>query len=83
MGEAAERLMQLSGEENSSNESEKTKKKKRKLRDQNEVIWATIEEIFGKEEEEEEIFRPAKKRYRSIVSIYMSTKPMPLEMRRS
>ncbi|KAJ0097889.1 hypothetical protein Patl1_27694 [Pistacia atlantica] len=60
MGEAAERLMQLSGEENNSSESEKTKKKKRKLRDQNKVIWATIEEIFGKEEE---IFRPAKKRY--------------------
>lgn len=77
MAEAAERLMQLSDEESSSSETEK---KKRRLRDQNEVIWATIEEIFGKEEE---IFRPAKKRYRSIVSIYMCTKPMPLEMRRS
>ncbi|KAJ0096410.1 hypothetical protein Patl1_27678 [Pistacia atlantica] len=88
MAAAAEQLMQLSDEdcnncEYKSNDKE-TKKKKlgdgEYMRRQNEITWAKIEEIFGKEEEE--IYRPKKKRYRSLVGIYMTTKPMPLEKKR-
>lgn len=90
MAEAAELLMQLSDEDSNScdnkcNYKKETKKKKlgdaEFMRRHNELTWAKIEEIFGKEEGES--YRPKKKkRYRSLVSIYMTTEPMPLEMKR-
>ncbi|KAG7034419.1 hypothetical protein SDJN02_04148, partial [Cucurbita argyrosperma subsp. argyrosperma] len=42
-------------------------------------IWLKIEEIFGKDDEEEDfnsICRPKKRRFRSLQSIYITTKPI-------
>lgn len=41
-------------------------------------IWLKIEEIFGKDDEEgcDFVCRPKKRRFRSIQSIYMTTKPI-------
>ncbi|KAJ0097886.1 hypothetical protein Patl1_27698 [Pistacia atlantica] len=81
---AAEQLMQLSDEDSNSCEYKSNYKEtnKKKLGDgeymriQNEIIWAKIEEMFGKEEGE--IYRPKKKRYRSLC--YSSQTPkMPMK----
>lgn len=72
---AVQQLMQLSDEDDSNN-----KKKERNNKEiegevdqrRSEITTAKIEEIFGKEE----AYRPKKRRYRSLVSIYMATKPM-------
>ena len=72
---AVQQLMQLSDEDDSNK-----KKKERNNKEiegevdqrRSEITTAKIEEIFGKEE----AYRPKKRRYRSLVSIYMATKPM-------
>ncbi|KAL4644089.1 hypothetical protein ACB092_02G138500 [Castanea dentata] len=78
---AVQRLMQLSDEDNNNNNNNNNKdnKKRNKPEKEGEVdqrlsekASAKIEEIFGKEE----AYRPQKQRYRSLVSIYMATKPM-------
>ncbi|KAF3943624.1 hypothetical protein ACB098_02G117600 [Castanea mollissima] len=75
---AVQQLMQLSDEDNNNNNN-KDNKKRNKPEKEGEVdqrlsekASAKIEEIFGKEE----AYRPQKQRYRSLVSIYMATKPM-------
>ena len=78
--EAAQQLMQLSDEENSNN-IKSGKKKRRSFDDEeevdqrpNDIVMAKIQEIFGKDIED----FPAKKqrRYRSLVNIYMATRPV-------
>jgi hypothetical protein len=69
-----QQLMQLSDEDNKNN--------RKNDKDDDEVVdkprsddtstMAKIEEIFGKED----VYRPKKRRYRSLVSIYTATKPM-------
>ncbi|CAK7337828.1 unnamed protein product [Dovyalis caffra] len=83
---AAQQLVQLSGDDNSSNDNNKKQKRKDKNESdfeddqefdrssQNEITSKMIEQIFGKEEE---VVRPRKKRYRSLVCIYQAM-DMPL-----
>ena len=79
---AAEQLMQLSGDEEDNDCKSKNKRnpdgeEKELEQNQSEITSAKIEEIFGKDEEEEEKqWRPRKRRYRSLVHIYMTTKPV-------
>ncbi|KAI5323728.1 PREDICTED: CICLE_v10027329mg [Prunus dulcis] len=81
---AAQQLMQLSDEDNnnnssssSSSSSNKNTKHEGEEVDQspliNVITWAKIEEIFGKEED---VDRPKKRRYRSLASIYLTSKPV-------
>ncbi|KAL6276831.1 hypothetical protein ACE6H2_020432 [Prunus campanulata] len=82
---AAQQLMQLSDEDNnnnsgsrsSSSRSNKNTKQEGEEVDQrpliNVITWAKIEEIFGKEED---VDRPKKRRYRSLASIYLTSKPV-------
>uniref|UniRef100_A0A2N9HRI0 Uncharacterized protein n=1 Tax=Fagus sylvatica TaxID=28930 RepID=A0A2N9HRI0_FAGSY len=72
---AVQQLMQLSDEDNNNNNKKERNNKEIEVEvDQrrSEITTAKIEEIFGKEE----AYRPKKRRYRSLVSIYMATKPM-------
>lgn len=80
---AVQQLMQLSDEDNNNNNNNTNKdnKKRNKPEKEGEVdqrlsekTSAQIEELFGKEE----AYRPQKQRYRSLVSIYMATKPMKI-----
>jgi len=81
---AAQQLVQLSGEDNSSSSNKKGRKNENESgfeddqesdrSSQNEITSRMIEEIFGIEEE---VARPRKKRYRSLVSIYQAM-DMPL-----
>ncbi|KAK2656080.1 hypothetical protein Ddye_009132 [Dipteronia dyeriana] len=78
MAAAAQQLMLLSDEDSSSSSSSVKKissddrHEKIDQRSQDEITWRKkIEEIFGTEEE---ICRPKKRRYRSIVSIYGASK---------
>ncbi|KAJ4715469.1 hypothetical protein OWV82_013828 [Melia azedarach] len=89
--EAAQQLMQLSDEDNNSSDVKKERKsldgeEEGCVESKDEITWAKkIEEIFGKEEEEvevEEIHRPKKRRYRTLISLYRTTKPMPLDIYR-
>lgn len=64
---AAQQLMQLSESDEDNSYSEKGSK------------WAKIEEIFGKENE---MYRPKKRRYRSLDSLYRATKPVPFDFYR-
>ncbi|KAK3211587.1 hypothetical protein Dsin_016293 [Dipteronia sinensis] len=81
MAAAAQQLMLLSDEDSSSSSSNSVKKissddhrEKINQRSRDENTWGKkIEEIFGTEEE---VCRPKKRRYRSIVSIYQATKPI-------
>nr|TKR78666.1 hypothetical protein D5086_0000279820 [Populus alba] len=82
---AALQLVRLSGEDYSNNNNnQKRRRRRRKNKNeghfeddeeefdrssQNEITSKTIEEIFGKEEE---VARPRKKRYRSLVSVYQA-----------
>ncbi|KAK7358876.1 hypothetical protein VNO77_00816 [Canavalia gladiata] len=76
--DAAQNLMQLSDEEKNNNI---TRSKRRRSNDEQEVdkslndsIMAKIQEIFGKDIE---VFPARKhKRYRSLVNIYMATRPV-------
>ncbi|KAF5458017.1 hypothetical protein F2P56_022082 [Juglans regia] len=76
---AAQQLMQLSDED--SNNIITNNKKKDADDDEEEVdqsrrseiTSAVIEEIFGKEDR---VYRPKKRRYRTLDSIYTATKPM-------
>lgn len=61
----AQQLMHVSESDN--NKSEKSKEESTYL--------AIIEEIFGKEDEI--LYRPKKRRYRSLDSLYRATKPVP------
>ncbi|CAB4283446.1 unnamed protein product [Prunus armeniaca] len=81
---AAQQLMQLSDEDNNNNSSSSSSSRSNKNTkhegeevDQrpliNVIIWAKIEEIFGKEED---VDRPKKRRYRSLASIYLTSKPV-------
>ncbi|KAK9272692.1 hypothetical protein L1049_003069 [Liquidambar formosana] len=72
---AAQQLMQLSGDDDSANGSGNKSKNVDEEIDQNhsEITSAKIREIFG---QEEEVLRPRKRRYRSLVHIYMTTKPV-------
>lgn len=71
--DAAQNLMQLSDEEESNNIIIGSKRRRRS-KDIEEVIMAKIQEIFGNDIE---VF-PTKKqrRYRSLMSIYMVTRPV-------
>lgn len=82
---AAQQLMQLSGDEEdhdckSKSENKESPDAEDEELDQNqsEITSAKIEEIFGREEEEEEEkqLRPKKRRIRSLVHIYRTTKPV-------
>ncbi|KAK3211586.1 hypothetical protein Dsin_016292 [Dipteronia sinensis] len=77
MAMAAQQLMQCSDEDISSSSNGKNKISSDDDHDQrsrDEIIRKKkIEEIFGKEEE---VCRPKKRRYRSLVSIYRETKPI-------
>ncbi|KAG2711667.1 hypothetical protein I3843_04G081000 [Carya illinoinensis] len=75
---AAQQLMQLSDEDSNNI----TNNKKKDADDDNEevdqsrrseITSAVIEEIFGKEDQ---VYRPKKRRYRTLDSIYTATKPM-------
>ncbi|XP_021830768.1 uncharacterized protein LOC110770852 isoform X2 [Prunus avium] len=81
---AAQQLMQLSDEDNKNNSSSssssrinKNTKHEGEEVDQrpliNVITWAKIEEIFGKEED---VDQPKKRRYRSLASIYLTSKPV-------
>jgi len=68
-------LMQLSDEDNSmKRDTDEEVDQPRSVRGHHETTtaMAKIEEIFGKED----AYRPKKRRYRSLVSIYTATKPM-------
>ncbi|MED6162435.1 hypothetical protein PIB30_070401, partial [Stylosanthes scabra] len=74
--EAAAHLVQLSDEDSSCNN--KTRRRRRRT---SHVTWAKIREIFG----EDEVFhhhhllpqpKKQKRRYRSLVNIYMATTPI-------
>ncbi|KAL4644088.1 hypothetical protein ACB092_02G138400 [Castanea dentata] len=77
---AAQKLMQLSDEDSNNDEKNCNKRGSddEEVDDQSqsrsEITSALIEEIFGKEDEE--VYRPKKRRYRSLVSIYTATKPV-------
>ncbi|OIW17842.1 hypothetical protein TanjilG_02470 [Lupinus angustifolius] len=87
--EAAQQLMELSDEENNSNNNISAsfmKRKRRRAWDYDEeervnqrvsnddIIMAKIQEIFGNDFE---AFKPKKqRRYRSLVNIYMTTRPL-------
>ncbi|KAL6339201.1 hypothetical protein AAG906_024352 [Vitis piasezkii] len=80
---AAQQLMQLSGDEEDNDCKSKNKgnpdgEEEELEQNQSEITSAKIEEIFGREEEEEEEkqLRPRKRRYRSLVHIYMTTEPV-------
>ncbi|TXG60485.1 hypothetical protein EZV62_015058 [Acer yangbiense] len=80
MAAAAQQLMLLSDEDSSSSSnsvkkiSSDDRHEKINQRSRDEITWRKkIEEIFGTEEE---VCRPKKRRYRSIVSIYRATKPI-------
>ncbi|TXG60486.1 hypothetical protein EZV62_015059 [Acer yangbiense] len=80
MAMAAQQLMQRSDEDINSSSNGKNKissdddQAEIDQRSQDEIIRKKkIEEIFGKEEE---VCRPKKRRYRSIVSIYRESKPI-------
>lgn len=83
---AAQQLMQLSGDEEE-NDCRKSRNKRNPddgedelEQNQSDITSAKIEEIFGREEEDEEKqLRPRKRRYRSLVHIYMTTKPVNLK----
>lgn len=81
---AALQLVRLSGEDYSNNNNNQKRRRRRKNKNegdfeddkeefdrssQNEITSKTIEEIFGKEEE---VARPRKQRYRSLVSVYQA-----------
>ncbi|KAH8507916.1 hypothetical protein H0E87_010170 [Populus deltoides] len=80
---AAQQLVRLSGEDYSSNNNNQKKRRRKNKNEgdfedgeeefdrssQNEITSKTIEENFGKEEE---VARPRKKRYRSLVSVYQA-----------
>ncbi|KAE7998231.1 hypothetical protein FH972_002796 [Carpinus fangiana] len=70
----AQQLMQLSNEDNKNNRKNDTDDNEvvDKPRSDNTSTIAKIEEIFGKED----TYRPKKRRYLSLVSIYTATKPM-------
>ncbi|KAH0969689.1 hypothetical protein GBA52_028481 [Prunus armeniaca] len=83
---AAQQLMQLSDEDNNNNSSSSSNNSSRSNKNTNHegeevdqrplinvIIWAKIEEIFGKEED---VDRPKKRRYRSLASIYLTSKPV-------
>ncbi|KAL5751955.1 hypothetical protein ACOSP7_022124 [Xanthoceras sorbifolium] len=83
MAAAAQQLMLLSDEDSNSISSSNVKNissddhleeiDQRSGRDHEITCRKKIEEIFGTEEE---ICRPKKRRYRSLVSIYRATKPI-------
>ncbi|KAL5751940.1 hypothetical protein ACOSQ2_022447 [Xanthoceras sorbifolium] len=83
MAEAAQQLMLLSDEDSNSISSSNVKKissndhleeiDQRSGRDHEITCRKKIEELFGTEEE---VCRPKKRRYRSLVSIYRATKPI-------
>ena len=71
---AAQQLMQLSDEENNHSSGKRNRSSDEEV-DQtlSDITSAKIEEIFGKDE----VFRPKKqRRYRSLVNIYMTTRPI-------
>ncbi|CAL9000770.1 unnamed protein product [Prunus brigantina] len=77
---AAQQLMQLSDEDNNNNSSSSSNKNTTHEGEEvdqrpliNVITWAKIEEIFGKEED---VDRPKKRRYRSLASIYLTSKPV-------
>ena len=74
--EAAQQLIQLSDEDSSNNTSGKRNRRRRDEEvDQrlSDITTAKIREIFG----EDEVFQPKKqRRYRSLVNIYMATRPI-------
>ncbi|KAJ6740693.1 hypothetical protein OIU79_000747 [Salix purpurea] len=82
---AAQQLVQLSGEDSSSCSNKKRRKNKSESgfeddqesdrSSQIEITSKMIEEIFGIEDE---VARPRKQRYRSLVSIYQQAMDMPL-----
>ncbi|XP_034691900.1 uncharacterized protein LOC117919000 [Vitis riparia] len=78
---AAQQLMQLSGDDEDNdckNKGNPDGEEEELEQNQSEITSAKIEEIFGREEEEEEEkqLRPRKRRYRSLVHIYMTTEPV-------
>ncbi|KAF9678758.1 hypothetical protein SADUNF_Sadunf07G0068900 [Salix dunnii] len=84
---AAQQLVQLSGEDSSSCSNKKKRKNKSESgfeddqesdrSSQTEITSKMIEEIFGIEDE---VARPRKQRYRSLVSIYQQAMDMPLRI---
>ena len=70
---AAQQLMQLTDEDSNNDEKRCSKRDSDDDQSQSEITSALIEEIFGKEDKE--VYRPKKRRYRSLVSIYTTTKP--------
>ena len=83
---AAQNLMQLSEEDSNSDEKNCNKRDSDdeevddRSQSRSEITSALIEEIFGKEDEE--VYRPKKRRYRSLVSIYTATKPVNARFQR-
>ena len=83
---AAQNLMQLSEEDSNSDEKNCNKRDSDdeevddRSQSRSEITSALIEKIFGKEDEE--VYRPKKKRYRSLVSIYTATKPVNARFQR-
>ena len=73
---AAQQLMQLSDEDSNNDEKRCSKRDSDDDQSQSEITSALIEAIFGKEDKEKEVYRPKKRRYRSLVSIYTTTKPV-------
>ncbi|KAK4585069.1 hypothetical protein RGQ29_022656 [Quercus rubra] len=71
---AAQQLMQLSDEDSNNDEKRCSKRDSDDDQSQSEITSALIEAIFGKEDKE--VYRPKKRRYRSLVSIYTTTKPV-------
>lgn len=69
---AAQLLMQLSDEDSNNNNKKTDTDDEEVEQSRTDVTSAMIEEIFGKEE----VYRPKKRRYRTIDSIYTETKPM-------
>lgn len=63
-----QQLMQVSKSDNEDNNNGKKSKEEG-------TYWAIIEEIFGKEDEV--LYRPKKRKYRSLDSLYRATKPVP------
>lgn len=80
---AAQQLMQLSDEDNKNNSSSSSSRSNKNTKHEGEevdqrplinvITWAKIEEIFGKEED---VDQPKKRRYRSLASIYLTSKPV-------
>nr|XP_023885232.1 uncharacterized protein LOC111997379 [Quercus suber]POE69806.1 hypothetical protein CFP56_78998 [Quercus suber] len=71
---AAQQLMQLSDEDSNNDEKRCSKRDSDYDQSQSEITSALIKEIFGKEDEE--VYRLKKRKYRSLVSIYTTTKPV-------